>query len=57
MGPELHYQMIMSRTAELRAEAARQRLAREARAARKGDEPSGGERHRSRAVFGKLRTS
>ncbi|GIH68989.1 hypothetical protein [Sphaerimonospora thailandensis] len=57
MGPELHYQMIMSRTAELRQEAARQRLAREARAARKGGEPSGGERHRSRAVFGKLRTS
>ncbi|WP_160330399.1 hypothetical protein [Sphaerimonospora mesophila] len=57
MGPELHYELIKSRSAELREEAARQRLARRALAAKKKDERSGGARRRSRADFGKLSTS
>ncbi|WP_203990458.1 hypothetical protein [Sphaerisporangium rufum] len=55
MGPEIHYQLIANRVAELRAEAAEHRRVREALAGRAGK--SRGSERRSRAVFGKLRTS
>ncbi|GAA5079168.1 hypothetical protein HNP84_009842 [Thermocatellispora tengchongensis] len=51
MGPELHYQMIINRVAELHEEAATHRQVREAEKGRK----SGERRHR--AAFGKLRAS
>ncbi|MBX6383236.1 MAG: hypothetical protein IRZ07_09740 [Microbispora sp.] len=55
MGPELHYQVIVSRAAELREEAANHRRARQAQAAQKTKQRSG--QRRLRAAFGKLRTS
>ncbi|MDP9863325.1 MULTISPECIES: hypothetical protein [Streptosporangium] len=45
MGPELHYQMIINRTAELREEAANHRRARQLLSAKKSR--SEGERRRS----------
>ncbi|MEU7990334.1 hypothetical protein ACFV0L_43360 [Streptosporangium canum] len=50
MGPELHLQMIISRTAELREEAADHRRARQVQAAKKVR--SQGERRRG--FFGKF---
>jgi hypothetical protein len=55
MGPELQYQMMISRVAELREEAADHRRAREARSSRKAHERSGN--RRLRAAFGKFRTT
>lgn len=55
MGPELHYQLIINRAAELQQEAAGHRRAREAQASMKAQQRSGG--RRLRAAFGKLRTS
>ncbi|MET8139523.1 hypothetical protein ABZU32_04340 [Sphaerisporangium sp. NPDC005288] len=55
MAPELHYQLIISRVAELHAEAGEHRRAREAASGRKAR--SEGSQHRLRAAFGKLRTS
>ena len=53
MGPEIQYQMIISRVAELREEASHERRAREAVASRKAH----GRAHRVRAAFGKIRTA
>ncbi|WP_433250632.1 hypothetical protein ACQPYK_04505 [Streptosporangium sp. CA-135522] len=50
MGPELHYQMIISRTAELRTEAADHRRVRQVEAAKK-ERSEGGLR---RSLFGKF---
>ncbi|GAA4561413.1 hypothetical protein [Planotetraspora kaengkrachanensis] len=50
MGPELHYQLIINRVADLQEEAADHRRARQAKAAKKAHE-SGGTRRRG--VFGK----
>ncbi|MEU7881073.1 hypothetical protein [Microbispora bryophytorum] len=55
MGPELHYQLMISRAAELQEEAADHRRARQAQAGRKAQQRSG--QRRLRAAFGKLRTS
>ncbi|WP_182898318.1 hypothetical protein [Microbispora sp. H10830] len=55
MGPELQYQVMISRAAELQEEAADHRLARQAQAGRKAQQRSG--QRRLRAAFGKLRTS
>ncbi|GIH52201.1 hypothetical protein [Microbispora rosea] len=55
MGPELHYQVMINRAAELQEEAAAHRRARQAQAGRKAQERSG--QRRLRAAFGKLRTS
>ncbi|ETK34163.1 hypothetical protein GCM10009530_07770 [Microbispora corallina] len=55
MGPELHYQFVINRAAELQQEAASHRRVREAQAARKAQQQSGN--RRLRAAFGKLRTS
>ncbi|MEN3534791.1 hypothetical protein AAH991_06735 [Microbispora sp. ZYX-F-249] len=55
MGPELHYQVMINRAAELQEEAAGHRRAREAQAALKSRQRSG--QRRLRAAFGKLRTS
>ena len=54
MGPEIQYQMIISRVAELHQEASHERRAREAKASRKAHERSS---HRVRAAFGKFRTA
>ncbi|MFC4588671.1 hypothetical protein [Sphaerisporangium corydalis] len=56
MAPEIHYQLITSRVAELQQEAADHRLA---RLAVNGKNKESGERShpRLRAAFGKLRTS
>ncbi|MFF5210435.1 hypothetical protein [Streptosporangium sp. NPDC000396] len=50
MGPELHFQMIINRSAELREQAADHRRAREVEKARKSQ--AGGVRRRS--LFGKI---
>ncbi|GII53440.1 hypothetical protein Pth03_18290 [Planotetraspora thailandica] len=55
MGPELQYQMIINRVADLRGEAAAHRLVREAKAARKARERSS--ERRQRGAFGKLDVS
>jgi hypothetical protein len=55
MGPDIQYQMIISRVADLREEAAGYRRVREAQSARKGHE--GGGHRRLRAAFGKFRTT
>ncbi|MEU9887033.1 hypothetical protein AB0M95_29130 [Sphaerisporangium sp. NPDC051017] len=55
MAPELHYQLIVDRVAELQREAHDHRRAREAAAGRKSRES--GSPKRVRAAFGKLRTS
>ncbi|MEV7965699.1 hypothetical protein AB0O34_06920 [Sphaerisporangium sp. NPDC088356] len=55
MGPEIHYQLITNRVAELHDEASNHRLAREAVAGRKARELA--PQRRLRAAFGKLRTS
>jgi hypothetical protein len=55
MGPELQYQMIINRVADLQGEAASHRLVREAKAAKKAREHSGDRRRRG--AFGKLSTS
>ncbi|GGS94286.1 hypothetical protein GCM10010156_60710 [Planobispora rosea] len=52
MIPELHFQTMTDRAAELRAEAAEYRRAREAVAARKAR--SGGERRRGLGLFRKI---
>jgi hypothetical protein len=52
MGPELQYQLIINRVADLQEEAADHRRARQAKAAQKA---RGG--HRWRGVFGKTTTS
>ncbi|MCT9931915.1 hypothetical protein N5079_17045 [Planotetraspora sp. A-T 1434] len=54
MGPELHYQIVINRAAELQEEAASHRRAREAVAGRKAHRTG---QRRLRAVFGKPRTS
>ncbi|MBG0813851.1 hypothetical protein [Planomonospora sp. ID82291] len=51
MGPEIHFQVMISRNAELREEAAAHRRAREVEAARKAR--SAGERRRGLRFFGK----
>ncbi|GAA3142903.1 hypothetical protein GCM10010466_37340 [Planomonospora alba] len=51
MGPELHFQVMVNRNAELREEAAQHRLAREAEAVRKSR--SEGARRRGLRFFGK----
>lgn len=56
MDPDLHYQVMVSRSAELREEAARHSLVRKAKAAKKAGERSGGKRD-PRAASGGLRTS
>ncbi len=53
MGPEMHYELMVSRAAELREEAAGYRRAREARADRRARDAG----HRRRATFGKFRTT
>ncbi|WP_405143921.1 hypothetical protein OG589_40110 [Sphaerisporangium sp. NBC_01403] len=55
MAPEIHYQLIASRVAELHEEASNHRRAREAVDGRKVRESS--PQRRLRAAFGKLRTS
>ncbi|WP_214109593.1 hypothetical protein [Acrocarpospora catenulata] len=55
MGPELHYQLIINRVAELQREATSHRRAREAQAAKKAKQRSG--ERSARASFGKLRAS
>ncbi|GAA1013429.1 hypothetical protein Aple_054220 [Acrocarpospora pleiomorpha] len=55
MGPELHYQLIINRVAELHEEASSHRRAREAQASRKAHQRSASRRHR--AGLGKSRTS
>ncbi|MBP2706486.1 hypothetical protein JOL79_22005 [Microbispora sp. RL4-1S] len=55
MGPEIHYQFVVGRAAELQREAADQRRVREAASARKASQRSG--ERRQRGAFGKLRTS
>ncbi|MFG1879929.1 hypothetical protein ACGFIV_34370 [Sphaerisporangium sp. NPDC049003] len=55
MGPEIHYQLIVNRVAELREEASDHRRARQATQGRKS--PERGSQRRLRAAFGKLRTS
>ncbi|WP_157530323.1 hypothetical protein [Microtetraspora niveoalba] len=54
MGPELQYQMMMTRAAELRDEAAHHRTVRAAIVALKERRASA---HRARASFGKSRAS
>ncbi|GLW99615.1 hypothetical protein Misp02_37020 [Microtetraspora sp. NBRC 16547] len=54
MGPELHYQMIINRAAELREEAAHHRTVRAAIAALKERRDSV---HRARASLGKSRAA
>jgi hypothetical protein len=51
MGPDIHFDMMVTRNAELRAEAAEYRRAREAQAAKKLR--SGGERRRGLSLFRK----
>lgn len=53
MGPELHFQLMINRAAELHAEAAEHRRARQSSAAREAQR-RGGQR-RLRAAFGKFR--
>jgi hypothetical protein len=55
MLPEIHYQLIVSRVAELHQEASDHRLARQAAEAKKARER--GSQRRLRVGFGKLRTS
>ncbi|WP_248964736.1 hypothetical protein [Sphaerisporangium perillae] len=55
MAPELHYQLIINRVAELHEEASNHRRANEAIAGRKAQARSS--QQRLRAAFGKLRTS
>ncbi|WP_169951536.1 hypothetical protein [Microbispora sp. H11081] len=55
MGPELHYQVMIDRAAELQQEAREHRLARQSQAGAKARQRSG--QRRLRAAFGKLRTS
>ena len=55
MGPEMHYQLILNRVAELQEEASSHRKAREARAAKKSHEQESS--RRVRAGLGKFRTS
>ncbi|MBO3746903.1 hypothetical protein J5X84_12560 [Streptosporangiaceae bacterium NEAU-GS5] len=55
MGPEIQYQMIISRVAELHEEASHERRARAAKAARKADERSS--HRRARGAFGKFRSA
>jgi hypothetical protein len=55
MAPEIHYQLVLNRVAELHEEASNHRRVREAIAGRKARE--GGSHRRLRAAFGKLRTS
>ncbi|WP_199564912.1 hypothetical protein [Spongiactinospora rosea] len=55
MGPEIHYEMIVSRVSELHEAAAEHRRAREAVRTRKAAERTRGSR--SRSLFGRLRTS
>ncbi|WP_181871096.1 hypothetical protein [Sphaerisporangium album] len=55
MAPEIHYQLIVNRVAELHQEARDHRRASEAVAGRKARES--GSPKRVRATFGKLRTS
>lgn len=55
MGPELHYQLILNRVAELQQEASSHRRAREARSAKKPHEQ--GPSRRVRAGLGKFRAS
>ncbi|WP_433499389.1 hypothetical protein ACQP1K_03300 [Sphaerimonospora sp. CA-214678] len=57
MGPELHYELMKSLSAERREEAARQRLIRRVRAAKKEDKRSDGARRRTRADSGELSPS
>ncbi|GAA1299990.1 hypothetical protein Psi02_21980 [Planotetraspora silvatica] len=54
MGPELQYQLIINRVADLQVEAADHRRARQAKAAQKARQRDG---HRRRGVFGKTTTS
>jgi len=51
MGPELHYQIIINRVAELQEEAASHRRARLAQSNRKAHQRAG--QRRLRGVFGK----
>jgi hypothetical protein len=53
MGPELHYQLIINRVAELHEEASNHRRVREAERTRKSRRSD----RRHRAELGKLRTS
>jgi hypothetical protein len=53
MGPEIQYQMIISRVAELHEEASHERRAREAVASRKAH----GRARRVRGAFGKIRNA
>ncbi|GLW23458.1 MULTISPECIES: hypothetical protein [Microbispora] len=53
MGPELHYQIMINRAAELQEEAASHRRARQALASLKAQQRS----RRLRGTFGKLRSS
>ncbi|GAA4588997.1 hypothetical protein GCM10023194_42050 [Planotetraspora phitsanulokensis] len=53
MGPELQYQLIINRVADLQEEAANHRRARQAKSARKAHERG----ERRRGVFGKTTTS
>ncbi|GIH29179.1 hypothetical protein Aph01nite_74890 [Acrocarpospora phusangensis] len=55
MGPELHYQLIINRVAELHEEATSHRRAREAQASRKAHERSSS--RRMRAGLSKFRIS
>jgi hypothetical protein len=54
MGPELQYQLIINRVADLQEQAADHRRARQAKAAQKAHERGG---HRRRGVFGKITNS
>ncbi|GAA4213385.1 hypothetical protein AB0C10_03715 [Microbispora amethystogenes] len=53
MGPELHYQIMINRAAELQEEAASHRRARQALAGLKAQQRA----RRLRGTFGKLRNS
>ncbi|MBB5961329.1 hypothetical protein [Planomonospora venezuelensis] len=55
MGPDIHFDLMVTRTAELRAEAAEHRMAREAVEARKSR--SGETRRRGLGLFRKTTTA
>lgn len=56
MSPDLNYQVMVSRSVELREEAAWRSLIREAKAAKKAYGRHGG-KFESRVAYGELRTS
>ncbi|GGK78850.1 hypothetical protein Sme01_22450 [Sphaerisporangium melleum] len=57
MAPELHYQLIQHRVAELHGEADERRRVREAASGRQTASGRDTSQHRLRAAFGKLRLS